>query len=59
LAAVAANQIPPRPPISGIHLIAIDIRRAQANIDAARIAANDPLVEVEQNLLTGFRIELR
>jgi hypothetical protein len=42
-----------------IHLINIDIRRTQANIDAARIAGDAPLIEDEQILLAAFQIELR
>jgi hypothetical protein len=46
------------PPLRGIHLIAFDIRQAQASIDLARVAGNASLVQVEQSLLAAFQIEL-
>ena len=58
--ATAATQPEPLPPIilRGIGMVAMDIRGAQANIDAARIAGNTPLVEVEQSLLAVYQNEL-
>jgi hypothetical protein len=46
------------PPLRGIHLIALDIRQAQAIIDLARVAGNASLVQVEQSLLAAFQVEL-
>jgi hypothetical protein len=46
------------PPLRGIHLIAFDIRQAQASIDLANVAGNTSLVQVEQSLLAAFQIEL-
>jgi hypothetical protein len=58
--AARANQQVPLPPIlpRGIGMVAMDVREAQANIDAARIAGNTPLVEVEQSLLAVYQNEL-